>query len=683
MKRFILITIEGRKYINQDLTLLSTGVYEFNCTGINFSKLYVDGAFGAIKTTPIVLGDSLYTNYYDDLNKKLQIRLNASDLTNKKNFILTHVICVTNSTDLYWNIDPDSPNTRQVIYESRLNQTPVFGQSQENNLNGLLSFSGSTIELDNKDQFFNNFFSDNDSFKSCDLIAWRCEETPATRRIVYKGTISKVDVDDVIKFSSEDFLNRLDNVLYSRTGYVNSLASSRPNVPEQQKQIKISKTYGRNSSFGYKYESITSEVNVKVLDWQKMPESYCASYEPALSTSVNRVWETGILEDMVTPMEDTYTISDAFVVGTGGGAFALVIELAGGLYDDFSVGDTIEIQSGNYAKVVDVYNNQIQVTPYTVPASAGNTIKVNRVSALVLRANGQEIYLHYKKDYTVGTPSAGNPIPITLNNNFEANYSLPNPIDPNSDQMYYKLRNKSGRASYSHGAQIKKILLTEFSASEINSTSFDDADTALNLDLCFMVPLLSDDFPNKRDLIQQLVTSSFGYLYLDDQLKISYGNFKLPSAVDGVSDVEIKKGSISHSVDYNDVYQSVSFTSTEFDEVLTMESDQATYLHKTNKQKDYPHLCDVVSIVKPIAHFKSITQILTMKRLLSQITVLEYSVRIGDERLITSSKKLGNSDCVVLSLDESDKENALRLTQLENAKGNIKLILNGNSQGNI
>jgi hypothetical protein len=72
-----------------------------------------------------------------------------------------------------------------------------------------------------------------------------------------------------------------------------------------------------------------------------------------------------------------------------------------------------------------------------------------------------------------------------------------------------------------------------------------------------------------------------------------------------------------------------------------------------------------------------------MKRLLSQITVLEYSVRIGDERLITSSKKLGNSDCVVLSLDESDKENALRLTQLENAKGNIKLILNGNSQGNI
>lgn len=683
MKRFILITIEGRKYINQDLTLISTGVYEFNCTGINFSKLYVDGVFGSIKTTPIVIGDSLYTNYYDDLNKKLQIRLNASDLTNKKNFILTHVICVTNSTDLYWNIDPDSPNTRQVIYESRLNQTPVFGQSQENNLNGLLSLSGSTIELDNKDQFFNNFFSDNDSFKSCDLIAWRCEETPATRRIVYKGTISKVDVDDVIKFSSEDFLNRLDNVLYSRDGYVNSLASSRPNVPEQQKQIKIHRVYGRCSSFGYKYVSVSNEINVKYLDPDTMPQAYCVSYDPALTTSANRVWETAIVEDLQMPMQDTETVTNVLVVGTGFGTFAMLIEIASGNYDNYTIGDTLDFGGSRIARVIDVTANEIYISPNYLIINIGDTFVTNKVSALIIKKEGQVVDLQLNLDYTVGTPSAGLPIPITLVNNFEARFGFVNPLDPNTDQIFFKVRNTKGLSSYSHGAQVKKILLTEFSANEINATSFDDADIALNLDLCFMVPLLSDDFPNKRDLIQQLVTSSFGYLYLDDQLKISYGNFKLPSAVSGVGDVEIKKGSVSHSVDYNDVYQSVSFTSTQFDEVITMESDQATYLHKTNKQKDYPHLCDVVSIVKPIAHFKSITQILTMKRLLSQITVLEYSVRIGDERLITSSKKLGNSDCVVLSLDESDKENALRLTQLENAKGNIRLILNGNSQGNI
>jgi hypothetical protein len=148
-------------------------------------------------------------------------------------------------------------------------------------------------------------------------------------------------------------------------------------------------------------------------------------------------------------------------------------------------------------------------------------------------------------------------------------------------------------------------------------------------------------------------------------------------------DTEIKKGTISHSIDFNDIYQSVYFSSTEFSESFTIESEQALYLHKTNKQKEYPQLCDVVSVVKPITHFKKIAQILTMKRLLSQVSVMETPLRIGGERSITSSKKLGKSDCVVLSLDQTDIESALRLTQLETSKGNMKLIINGISQGNI
>ena len=66
-----------------------------------------------------------------------------------------------------------------------------------------------------------------------------------------------------------------------------------------------------------------------------------------------------------------------------------------------------------------------------------------------------------------------------------------------------------------------------------------------------------------------------------------------------------------------------------------------------------------------------------------QVSLLEKDLRIGDEKNVASSKKLGNSECVVLSLDESDKETVARLTQIEDPKGNIKLITNGVSQGNI
>jgi len=683
MKRFFLITIEGRKYVNNKLTLLSTGVYELDCAEFEFYRLYVDGVFGAISTVPITLSDSLYTNYYDTLNKKLQIRLNASDLTNKKNFIVHHLIHVTNDLDLYWYLETDSPNTRKVIYQSRLNQVPTFGQSQENNLNGVLSFSASTIELDNHDQWLNKFFTDDDSFKGGEIKAWRCEDAPSNKRIVYRGTISRVEANDTISFTSEDFLNRLDKVLYSRGSYSNSIVAGRnQDTPDVQKQIKIHQVMGRCSSFGYKYEKATDEINLKVLDWQKMPEAYCVSYDSALTTSVNRSWETGIIEDR-DGMEETYTVDNAVVVGTGAGAFALVIQLTTNDYNQFSIGDTFEVGSGKYGKVTDVYSNGIYVTPHTLVVNPAETIKINKVSALVLVTGGQTHYLHYKKDYTIFTPSAGMPIAIALNNNFEANYSLVDPLDPATDQIYYKLRNKANRASYSHGAQIKRLLLTEFDASEINATSFDDADVALDLDLCFMIPLLDDDFPNKRELLEKLLVSSFGYLYLDDQLKISYGNFKKPTPTSELTDVEIKKDSLSHSIDYDDVYQSVHFTHTEFTDSITLESDQATYLHKTNKQKDYEHLCDTVSVIKPIDHFKKITQILTMKKTITQLSVLEQPLRIGDERDINSSKKLGNTECVILSLEENDKESSLRSAQLEEAKGNIKYILNGISQGNV
>jgi hypothetical protein len=684
MKRFLLVTIEGRKYINDQLSLLSTGVYEFDCTDLNYKQLHVDGVLGSISTVPITISDSLYTNYFNAITKKLQIRLNASDLTNKKNFIITHVICLTNDVDLYWNIDPDSPNTRQVIFESRLLNSPSFGQSQENNLNGILSFSGSAVEVQNNDQALSIFFTENDSFNGCNVFAWRCEGTPATRKIVYKGTISKVDSDGVLKFTTEDFLKRLDNVYYSRGTYNNSIVSGRnQDTPESQKLLKIHRVFGRSSSFGYKFVSVTNEINVKFLDPDKMPQAYCVSYDPSLSSSVNRVWETAILEDLQTPMDDNETLTGVFVTGTGFGTSTMLIEIASGNYDNYSIGDTLNFGANRVARVIDVTANEIFISPNYLILNVGDTFSTSKVSALILRKEGQEINLEYAIDYTVGVPSAGLPIPVTLSTALETKYGFTNPIDPNTDQLFYKVRNTKGLASYSHGAQIKKILLTQFSASEINSASFDDADTALNLDMCFMLPFLNEDFPNTRDVIESLLTSSLGYLYLDDELKISYGNFKTPVPTENVTDTEISKGSLSHSIDFNDVYQTVRFNSTEFTDVYTMESEQASYLHKTNKVKEYPHICDIVSLGKPIAHFKNITKILTMKRILSQMILLNYEVRIGEEKALASSKKLGKSDCVVLSLNENDKENEVTMTQLENAKGNIRLLINGFNQGNI
>lgn len=686
MKNFFIVTIEARKYITDSLTLLSTGVYEFDCTGINFYKLYVDGVFGSVKTTPIVLGDALYTNYYNDLTNKLQVRLNASDISDKKNFIINHIIAVTSSLDTYWNIDPDSPSTRQVIFESRIIRTPQFSQSQENILNGFLTLSATTLELDNKDQFFNNFFSPDDSFNEAEVKAWKCTDTLSNRKLVYKGTVSKIDIEDTVKFYTQDFLKRLDKIFYSRSTYERSVAYQvNPFVPENQRDFKIYKVCGRSSSFKYKYVPVTDEGSVKVLDPETMPRAYCTSNDFPVSVTLNRSWGTCCFLNYYLPFEETFTISAVTTFVLGSGASITRVNFSGGGYDSFSIGDTIKIGASKYARVIDVNSTEIYISPYNVGAVVGEVVRLSKLSALILQKDGVDHYLLYGRDYTVTTPSSKNEesvVYIILADDFEANFSIP-PLDPVNDTIRFKARANYDHEDFPHGKQILKVLRSEFSDSEINLTSFDDADAELDLKLNYMVPFLDQDFPTKREILEKLLASSFGYIYLDDDLKIAYGVFKKPFPTIEIGDTEIKKMSIAHSVDYDDIYQSILFSHVEFLDVFNIESDQTTYLHKTNKQRDYSHLCDIVSIVKPIDHFKNIAKALSMKRLITQVGLLEVDLRIGDERNIASSKKLGNSECVVLSLDESNKELSARLTQIEEPKGNMKLITNGVSQGNI
>lgn len=681
MIRFLMITISGRRYINPIMQLHTTGIYYVDLTGIEFYQLVVDGVVGSIKTTDIVTGDALYTSYYNSLTKLLQIRANASDLANKKNFIVTHVIGVTNSTEFNFNIDPESPNTRKIIYQSRLKNTPSFGQSQENNLNGVLSLSSSVIALDNIDNYFSDFFSPDDSFKGCTVKVWKCSESVSSKTLVYIGSISRIEGDEVLNFSTEDVLNRLDKIFYSKGTYSASIASSRSGVPSNQALIPIRRIYGRNSSFKYKWKNITSEFLAKFLDATGMPEAYCVSYDPNITTGTNRFWETGILENRV-GMDDPYTATLVLSYGTGAGIDGQLVELAGAPYDNVSVGDTFIGGPSKWGNVIDVDGGAIYVN--SSPLVAGDVLTFSKVSALVLLKSGQEHYLRYGLDYNVITPATPDtPIKIRLNDNFEANYSIATPVDPTTDQIFYKIRGRSGQSQYSHGNNVYNLLLSEFAPSELDLTSFTDADAALDLDVCYMIPPLDGNFPTKRELLQNLVISAFGYLYLGDSFKLGYANFRIPAPTLSITDTEIKKNTTSHSIDYNDVYQSVSFTSTEFSEVSTLESDQATYLHQTNKKKDYPHYCDVVSIVKPTAHFKKIAQILTMKKIISQFGVNEYPLRIGYERIIDSTKKLGNPDAVIISLDNTDKDTTAKISQLESASGNIRLINNGYSMGNI
>ena len=234
MNEFFILTIEGRRRITNLLALVSTGVYSVAIPGFNLKDLSVDGVLGTEVFSPITNGNTLYDYYFDIENQTLQVRLNASDITSMKDFIITHIIALTNDKDMYWNIDPDDEDSRLIAFESRLRSRSInFSQQQENNIVGILTTSLTSINVENADQFINKFISKYDSFKDSPVKIWKCHKSPSDRSPYYKGYVSRITSNDVSVITINDFFKVLDTPYYSRgTKHLSSSKSLTGTFPD-------------------------------------------------------------------------------------------------------------------------------------------------------------------------------------------------------------------------------------------------------------------------------------------------------------------------------------------------------------------------------------------------------------------------------------------------------------------
>ena len=662
-------TIQAKRWVTTSLTLLAAGIYTVDLTGINFSDLEVDGVPGSVKTTDLVGGDDLYKYYLDLANNQLQIRLDASDIVDLKNFVIFYVLAFTNDHDLYWNIDPDSPNTRKILFESRMQGRPNFAQSQENNLVGILSMSITSFQLDNTDQQLNQYFTSRNSLRESKLKVWKCNELPSSREPIYIGYVAQISISETVIVTVNDFLKVLDKPMYSFDNYFDSLSGSLAGVSLGKVETPICRLYGRNTSFKLLYKPVLGAY--QQANCETMPEAICTTYNPALATNVNRVWATGIIEDMSGYL-DTYTIDSSTLVAINGNDYYQIGVTSG--QDDFTTGDTFILTHA----AVDYYCIAVFVeagafyTPHLFPVPiVGDTIKMHKVSCMAMKVEGVNTTLYYGRDYTVNADVAGSPISITLVNGCETAIGKISPIDPASETLHYKLRNNSGLAAYSHGAQIKKLLLESFTAGELDTDSFDDADTAKSLDLNFQVPFVGEAFITKKELLQKLLASSFGYLYVTSSFKIAYGNYSLPAAesFDDITDIEAEEQSISHDIDYLDVYYKVRFSNQQFEDYWEVTDSEAQYLHGASSVYEFIHVCDVSSAVKPIAHFVEVANFFSTPKIISSFTAMEFDVRIGQRKTLNSQKALGDARGTIVSTSEGDIRNAASMAIVEESEG--------------
>ncbi len=683
MNSFFLVTIEGRIWITNDLVLHSTGVYKYDITNLNFTNIFINGVAGSASGSIPTGSDTPYTYHWDEAGNLLYVRLDASDITDKVNFVITHLITLTNNKDLYFRIDPTNVNSRTVLYQGRLKGAPVFSQDQENNLVGILSTSLSSISLINDDQFFNMFGTYKNSFKNSTVRVFKCDDGLESANPYYVGYISRFSPGQSASFYVNDMLKRLENILYSKTNYENSITKSLTGDQYEQKESPIYKLVGRNSPF--KLKSIFSIFSFpeQALIPESMPEAVCVDYNPTLAVNVNRTWSTGIVAN-ASGSEESYEI---LTLDTSTYAPNFVVTLDAD-YKNFTSQDTFFVTAKGSSKVkAFVPGGLIIEQIISAPDLAvGDVMRLHKISALVLVAQGEEYLLYYGIHYTVSTITAGEPIEVVLIDDLEAALGLADPIDPARDNIYFKMRNVAGLSSYGHGTQIKNLLLTEFSSSDLDLDSFSDADTDLELNINYMIPAVGDGFPSKRDVLQRMLTTSMGYLYMNELFQIAYGNYTSSEDSDEtetITDLEIEKGSIKHEIDFEDVYESLTIQNTDFGFSVKIRDEMSTYLHHGNKTKEINTYAEVVT--PDVAdlftgHFKRITGFFTCPKIKSSISVLNLRSKIGEKKKIESLKSLSYPNATVVTTEDGNLSQEISLISLSDSPGKMYASANGNEE---
>jgi hypothetical protein len=149
-----------------------------------------------------------------------------------------------------------------------------------------------------------------------------------------------------------------------------------------------------------------------------------------------------------------------------------------------------------------------------------------------------------------------------------------------------------------HGEALEYIITS--AGLSANSASFDQADTDFSGQVSMTVGDNGNSFPTYLELVQKIVSSTFGYVVVNSSREIEYHLFEDPSTPDVYRDnSDILDGSASFSAEYQDICSSVVFENENlrgifYDSSIVTDaivsSSLPTYLHGLEKTKVYPHV---------------------------------------------------------------------------------------------
>lgn len=588
-------------------TLFSGSVYSksFDLSEFIYSVTQNGVALTAGSSTSLSAGQY----YFDDINKVIYVRMSDSSNPSTK-FVTVFYELYFSTYDAHWYRIPTDDTTKTVYFEPIIVNSPGLKSSIADVLFGVLPVQSTQINLGNAEHLLEPHLYDS-SFNKAEFLIyhWLGKSLDVTNiKLVLKGIGSNVNYNsgtvsisllDGIDLFNKEWRNDTPNSFFTQSDFIE--------LDPQFIGKPIRYFYGRAQGL--------VPVNIDYL--QDSP-----------TTSDNRRYI--VIAEQAGLTEKTYTV--------GGGVHTTTRTFISTSMAGLAIGDSVRLDrvSGTDESVLIIAMgaNYIDHVAIPTPMTNGDTVRRGFVSRIDIIQNGQQFTALYGRDYTCNLALNNGCSGFDFSTSLEANLAMPETLKPGDDifcTVYGRTNNvtlsggsfgsnDADTANLTHPAVILFHLLKTklgLGESSLNLTSFQTLLTDLGSEaIQLVIPKdVTGSFPNIKDLINEILQTSFIKIFLDSDLKWKVEKTK-PMVTESktIQSDEILLNSFSYTFDYKDIISDViveynrqekSFTTSgERVDSVTAVSQLAKYVHGVDKQKTFNSL-----------HFKSVDAQLMADRL--------------------------------------------------------------------
>jgi len=639
-EKFNLVRIKPARQVQDSLTLLSGTTYTTTFAFIALKEIKVDGVlFTRVSGVPSATEFS-----FSESTKLITINLGAA-LTTQKVIVFYYLFYSKEKTRITFETPTDSASTQRQ-WSPQISTDPTFNFNLKDITEGFLTTSNSSLTLDNEEGDFEQFLSTDDSFSKKEITMWLALDNTENVKLIYRGFVNKIKVGRKVSLEYFDeffVLNRafFSNGTYLKSSYNSTTFGSLHPVKENQ---PIHKLFAEVTT--YKVIDEGTVAGLHKVDGDRLLEAHSIIFSTTISVTTNRDWGTVLNEGDGGQQSDTVSATDHTDPD-----FSLITH---GSSKNYRIGDTLEFTGPKRARVLFVDSGADQIkTTKDATIAVSDTITRPGISVVVITQDNVKYYALFGRDYSVTYLAQTNSIiKITFTNNFEATLGM-TALNPDVDVVRFRAWGDTGK-SLLHGDVVKEIL--ESSGVTVNAASITAANAASTVKTNFYIPHRNESsFKSHAANIQDILSSTLGFIFLNNDLEIGYSLFSAPSTSTQADDREILLDTFSTEIDYNDIRDSIRPQNIhdilELDFVNAgLENTKALFLHEISTQKTYDH------VLADTSRMSSILGLLSERKALYKFeTKIRPDTILGDQLEISRDDLIGGvstRDITIMSLNK-------------------------------